>query len=100
MTIRCQLFGCSVSDVPACGRCAADLYGSEFVQSGRLEPMLQLDSLIRNAASLRILRCGHCHRLLPCRPFLHEWKRARRMGGRVTSTKFCSEECEDVWLPF
>ena len=100
MTIRCLLFGCFVTDVPACDRCGADLCSPEFVQSARLEPLLHLASRLRKAGSLRIFRCEECARILPLRLIWHEWKRARRLGGGVTSTKFCSKRCEDDWFPF
>jgi len=52
MKIRCKLLGCYVTDIPACGRCGEDLYSSEFVQSGGLEPVFQLARRIRDVVSL------------------------------------------------
>lgn len=99
MKIRCKLLGCYVTDIPACGRCGEDLYSSEFVQSGGLEPVFQLARRIRDVVSLRRFRCEHCGRFLSLPRLLKEWKRSRKLGGG-NSIMFCSQECDDDWYPF
>ena len=99
MKIRCKLLGCYVTDVPACGRCGADLYSYEFVQSGGLEPVFRLARTIRDVVSLRHFRRENCGRFLSLLRLLKEWKQSRKLGN-VTSVKFCSQACDNAWFPF
>jgi hypothetical protein len=100
LRIRCTLLGCFVSDEPACPRCHSDLYSSEFLQSGLLDPMLCRLHHVRAAVSLRYLRCAHCGRFLSPRRLWQEWRLARRWGAGLVSTKFCSDDCDDSYFPF
>ena len=82
--LRCVLLGCAADSLPECHYCHAGLY-EDFVQSGRLEPLLRTYWRVRRA--LRRLgrkTCDQCGRKF--------W--------RGYDNELCSEECHDNWLPF
>lgn len=100
MRFRCVLFGCSVSDDPACNRCRAELYTYEFLQTGLLDPIIALVHHLRSIATLRSFRCANCGVFLSPVQLWREWSESRRSLRGLSAIKFCSQHCDDDYLPF
>ena len=100
MRIRCVLFGCSVSDDPACHRCHAELYTYDFLQTGLIDPAVAFLGYLRSIAKLRPFRCSNCGAFLSIPQFWREWREARWVARGFFGIKFCSQRCDDDYLPF
>lgn len=81
----CALIGCNLGNDPECQRCGAYLYGGDFIECGKLDPLFRLywrvRHLIRKIGPRRCEQCGKKFR-------------------RGYSEYICSPECFDNWLPF
>lgn len=84
MRLLCKTVGCQPLSGPDCIRCHTDLYDSEFIQYGWLDPLFRFYWLVLyNARKLLPRKCKVCG---------HKFWR----GDPYT----CGAECLDKWLPF
>lgn len=90
MRIRCELLGCRTGESGHdCHYCGANLYDGEYIERGRLDPLLaRLQRILLFVRRMTFWppRCEVCGKRLPRR----QWE----------SWHCDSRECFENWMPF